>query len=228
MNFFSFKALRFCAAFVFGLVLSAPVVAENSLSRFSGYGSQITHADLISAKASVENCMSVDLLFRGDESCSESSSHHHHHHHHRHPVFKRFGEPVTISMTMTIPALSGPVPVGGNFDITPFAIAPNGQVFRGTPTNIVPVNALVVPLNSVGIPRPIKGNYVVGYFMTLGVGSPVFSNTTIGNFSGVILNNPVGSFTETITFPVQTLFLASSMVPTDVLTVSANFAIVKF
>lgn len=227
MNFFSFKALRFCTAVIFGVMLSVSGIAEGNISCFSdASGCQISHADLVAAKASSENSMDADLLFKGEDSSSNCSKHHHRKH--CHPVFKRFDESVTISMTLTIPALSGPVPVGGNFDVTPFAIAPNGKLFKGTPTNIIPSNGLVAALNNVVIPHPIKGNYTVGYFLTLGVGSPVFSNTTIANFSGVIFNNPVGSFTETITFPIQTLFLSSSAVPTDVLTVSANFPIVNF
>jgi hypothetical protein len=229
MNFISFKALRFCTAVIFGVTLSVSGQAEGNISCFSdASGCQISHADMVKAKASSENSMNIDadLLFKGEDSSSNCSKHHHHKH--QHPVFERFGESVTISMTLTIPALSGPVPVGGNFDVTPFAIAPNGKLYKGIPTNIVPANAFIAPLNNVVISRPINGNYVVGYFLSLGVESPVFSNTTIGNFSGVIFNNPVGSFTETITFPVQTLFLSSSEYPTDVLTVSANFPIVKF
>ncbi|MBA3239305.1 MAG: hypothetical protein H0T62_13310 [Parachlamydiaceae bacterium] len=227
MNFFSFKALRICAMVIFGMILSAPIVAESSLNCFAEENNfQITHADLIAAKPLNENFMDADLFFKGEDSSSHCRGHHHHKH--CRPAFKHFGESVTISMTMTIPALSGPIPEGGNFDVTPFAIAPNGKLFKGTSINIVPASGLVTALNCVVIPRPLKGNYVVGYFLTLGVGSPVFSNTTIANFSGVIFNNPVGSFTETITFPVQTLFLGSSSVPTDVLTVSANFPIVKF
>lgn len=221
MNIVSFKTLRFCTALLFSITLSFSSAVEGSLSCFSeDSGSQISYEDLMTARSSSENFMNSDLVLI-DKA-------HSHSHHHRSSEFRRFGESVTISMTLTIPALSGPVPVGGSLDATPFAIAPNGKLFKGTPTNFTPAAAFILPLNNVVIPHPIKGNYVVGYFLTLGATSPVFSNSTIANFSGVILNNPVGSFTETITFPVQTLFLASSMSPTDVLTVSANFPIVHF
>lgn len=146
----------------------------------------------------------------------------------RRESFRCFGESVSVNITMTIPQLSGIVPLGANVDVTPFAIAPNGVIIKGIPTNIVPSNGLIVPLNSIEIAKPRRGNYVIGYFVTLGTGSPTFSNTTIANFSGVLLNNPVGSNTQTITFPVQTLFLASIVNPEDVLTVTANFPIFNF
>lgn len=146
--------------------------------------------------------------------------------HHEYPVFRHFGKPVTISMTMTIPQLSGTVPTGASIDVTPYAIAPNGKLFKGEMTNIVPANALITPLNNVVIPKPLRGNYVIGYFMTLGEGSPLFPPTTLANFSGLVVNNQVGNETETITIPVQTLFLATTGAATDVMTVSANFPIV--
>jgi hypothetical protein len=222
MNFFSLKALRVCMAITFAPFLCSATECQDV---------QITYVKLMAARTAADDIMSPDLQLQNKKHNCNKHKHnksHNHHHHHHHREFKRFEESVTVSMTMTIPALSGPVPVGGNFDVTPFAIAPNGKVFRGASTNIVPSSALIVPLNSVVIPHPIKGNYVVGYFLTLGAGSPVFSTTTLANCSGVILNNPVGSFTETITFPVQTLFLGASTSPTDVLTVSANFPIIHF
>lgn len=148
--------------------------------------------------------------------------------HHEYPVFKHFGKPVTISMQMTIPQLIGTVPTGANIDVTPYAIAPNGKLFKGEPTNIVPSNGLISPLQNVVIPKPLRGNYVIGYFMTLGEGSPLFPPSVIGNFSGVVVNNQVGNETETITIPVQTLFLATTAADTDVITVSANYPIVCF
>ncbi len=146
----------------------------------------------------------------------------------RSSTFSCFGESVTVNITMTIPLLSGTVPEGANVDITPFAIAPNGVIIKGVPTNIVPSNALAIPLYSLVFPKPLRGNYVIGYFMTLGAGSPVFPFNTIANFSGILLNNPVGSNTQTISFPIQTLFLATMVNPEDVMTVSANFPIFNF
>ena len=137
-----------------------------------------------------------------------------------------FDEPVTINITMTIPQLIGPVPTGGNLDVTPFAIAPNGKLIEGAPTNIVPQSALIQSLNPVVVEHPKEGNYVIGYFMSLGPASPVFSVNTIANFSGLVLNNPVGDKFQTITIPIQTLFLSSLATANDVLTVTANFPIV--
>jgi hypothetical protein len=161
----------------------------------------------------------IDCHHGSSDSCS--------HEHHQIAPFRHFGESVTISITMTIPQLSGTVPVGANVDVTPFAIAPNGEIIKGAPTNVVPATALIAPLNGVVIPHPIRGNYVIGYYVTLGSGSPTFPVNTIGNFSGVLLNNPVGHHTQTITFPVQTLFFAPLVLPTDVLTITANFPIVR-
>jgi len=158
-----------------------------------------------------------------------SSSHHdssEDSHHSGKSSFKRYGRSVTINITATIPLLSGAIPSGANVDLTPFAIAPNGEITRGIPTNIVPSSALITALNSVVIPRPLQGNYVIGYFVTLGTGSPTFPFNTIANFSGVLLNNPVGNHTQTVTLPVQTLFLASLEGSTDVLTITGNFPIV--
>lgn len=142
--------------------------------------------------------------------------------------FRYFGESVSVNITMTIPQLSGIVPVGANVDVTPFAITPNGVIIKGVPANIVPSNALAIPLNSIEIAKPRRGNYVIGYFVTLGAGSSNFPNTMIANFSGVLLNNPFGSNTQAIAFPVQTLFLVSIVNPEDVLTVTANFPIFNF
>lgn len=143
-------------------------------------------------------------------------------------LFRSFGESVTLDITMTIPQLSGIVPMGANVNVTPFAIAPNGRVSKGLATNIVPSSGLITPLNSIVIPNPLIGNYVIGYYITLGAGSPTFPGNTLANFSGVLLNNPIGSNNQTITFPVQTLFLAPIADPEDVLTVTANFPIINF
>lgn len=155
-------------------------------------------------------------------SASHGSSHRHHRHSHEHLC-----ENVTINIVLTIPQLTGTVPTGANVDVTPFAIAPNGEIIRGTSTNIVPANALVQPLNAVTVPKPRLGNYVIGYFITLGSNSPTFPTNTIANFSGVVLNTPIGPLNQTITFPVQTLFLASLASQNDELTVTANFPIVN-
>lgn len=158
---------------------------------------------------------------------SDSSCNSNHHRHHRGP-FKHFETAVTINITMTIPQLSGAVPLGASVNVTPFAIAPNGKITKGDTTNVVPSNALVQPLNGIVISEPLKGNYVIGYFVSLAENSPNFSPVTIGNFSGVVLNDQVGDHTQTITFPVQTLFLASTAGPSDILAVTANFPIVDF
>lgn len=134
---------------------------------------------------------------------------------------------ITINMTLTIPQLVGPIPVGGNLDVTPFAISPRGKIFLGKSTNIVPASGLIQDLKTVKIRHCILGNYTIGYFITLGSDSPPFSSSTIANFSGVVLNNPVRTYKQTITFPVQTLFLASLMGAQDRLTITANFPIFK-
>lgn len=139
--------------------------------------------------------------------------------------FKPFGESVSITITMGIPILVGPVPVGANLDITPYAIAPNGRVYRGTATNIVPATGFNAVLSPVEIPKPIEGNYVTGYFVTLGAGSPVF--TAAINFSAFILANPVGNFTQSVTMSPQTLFMTYLTGPLDVMTTTVNFPIIK-
>ncbi|MBS0656016.1 MAG: hypothetical protein JSR46_09580 [Verrucomicrobia bacterium] len=140
--------------------------------------------------------------------------------------FECFGHTVVIDMTMTIPQMVGPVPTGGNLDVTPFAIAPNGKLFKGDKTNIVPAAGLIQSLNAVSLDKPLEGNYVVGYFVTLGATSPPFSVATIANFSGVLLSVQVGPHKQTITIPVQTIFLSSTSDTNEVLTISANFPIV--
>ncbi len=144
-----------------------------------------------------------------------------------HCKWKNFKQAVEINITMTIPQLIGPIPEGGNLDITPFAIGPCGKLVKGTPTNIVPANAFIQSLNPIKINDPVQGNWITGYIITLGQTSPVFSFTTAANFSGVILNNPVGNKLQTITIPPQTLFLSSAATNADKLIVSANFPIIK-
>lgn len=174
-----------------------------------------------------------DLINAGKHASQTSADavtmkHHgqwHHHHHRRHSTFESISESLAIDITMTIPQMIGTIPSGANLDVTPFAISPNGRIFRGTPTNIVPASGLIQALNTIDIKRALQGNYVIGYFVTLGNGSPTFSPSVISNFSGVVLNNPVGSQQQTITIPVQTLFLASLASPIDVLAITANFPV---
>lgn len=141
-------------------------------------------------------------------------------------TFKRFGSSVTINITMTISVFSPAAPVGASLDITPFAIGPDGKLFQGEVTNIVPSSLFFQALNPVKINRPVRGNYVVGYFIRLGPGSPLFPNA-LGNFGGVIINDVVGNQNQTVSFPGQALFVNALTTAADVLTVTGNFPIVK-
>lgn len=132
---------------------------------------------------------------------------------------------VTLHITMTIPDMIGIVPVGGNLDVTSFAIGPNGDIFLGDPINIVPAPAFEQALDPVVIRHPVRGNYVIGYFITPGTNSPVFPLNTIANFSGVVLNNVVEANRQSVTFPVQTLFLGVLENKADLLIVTGNFPI---
>lgn len=177
------------------------------------------------APSTAENVPTIELLhardFNSSNCCCQGERK-------KPEIFKHFGEQVTLDIIMTIPQLNQPAPPGGNLDVTPFAIGPNGKIYRGEVTNIVPTTGgFVQALNPVKIPHPVQGNYVIGYFITLGAGSPIFNPNTIGNFSGVLINNAVGALFQSVTFPVQTLFINVLSSDADVLTVTGNFPIVK-
>lgn len=200
MNLFTFiKKLPLFATLLCAMTIFAPCTAENTLTK----------------------------TFAKADSIDVSRAKHRHCHHKRSEIFKPFGESVTVNIVMTIPQLIGPVDPGQTLDITPFAIGPNGKIYKGGVTNIIPVSLLVQPLDPVIIPHPVQGNYVIGYYVTLGEGSTIFSPNTLANFSAVLLNNPVGDQLQSITFPVQTLFLGLLESEADVLTITGNFPIVK-
>lgn len=135
--------------------------------------------------------------------------------------FKRFDQSVSINMQVTISSVTG------TFNLTPFAKAPNGRVYRGFPTTVVgPIRLPTVDLNPVNIPKPLTGNYFAGVEISL-AGIP-----STEDFNNVFLisikDNPVGLITETTNSPLQTLPLGALMNASDFFRVTTNFQIVKF
>jgi len=238
--------------FVFFSLCTASIQAYDNRS-FSGL--EVIKKERTSSEEQVsiagfneEEAIALDCLYAEecDDTCDQQAKkrphrrHHHRRHHHKRShrdrnrcecpasfAFTPLEEPIEITITLTIPQLIGIIPIDGNLDITPFAIGPNGKFYRGAVTNIIPSSALIQPLNTVVISDPVEGNYVVGYFVALGENSPTFPPSAIANFSGVILNNTVGGFDQTITFPVQTLFIGSLAGENDLLTVTANFPVAQ-
>lgn len=191
----------------------------------------------------LKNSAEQKLVRRCQDDCpsppeQRARKHHHKKHHHKKRCkqrpscpscfsFNPLGQNLQINMTMTIPQLVGPIPIGANLNVTPFAIGPDGKFYRGNAINIIPDTGFIQDLNPVIVVDAVEGNYTVGYFVALGPNSPTFEPTVIANFSGVIFNNPVNTFDQTITFPVQTLFLGSLLSPNDILTITANFPIAQ-
>lgn len=143
--------------------------------------------------------------------------------------FKHSPDDVTISLNMLYGISGGTVPVSSNYIVSPFAIAPNGKIFRGGPQTIVFANSELtgLPLNPVVIPKALYGNYFVGYEISLAIGSAPASPDTVYNFFGNIRSNPVGTQRESITLPSQLLPLGPLLTPSQVVRVTGGFVVAK-
>lgn len=142
--------------------------------------------------------------------------------------FKKSPNNVILNINAFYGIVTFPVPAAGIYNFTPFAVAPNGKVFRGEPTSLVLAtnNFVGIPLNPVLIPHPIYGNYFVGYEVSLAVGSPPAAST-VYNFFGSIRSNPVGNLRESVNFPTQQLPLGPLLTSSDFFSVTTNFIIAK-
>lgn len=140
--------------------------------------------------------------------------------------FKHLGERECIEVSFKFSPFRFPGAFFGEYKFTPFAKAPNGQVYHGKATVVDLDTTTDLPLHPIVIPKPICGNYFVGYEISR-AGDNLALPTAFGTFSGVIQKTCPSGILEISALPEQSYTLGAIKDFSDVFKVTGNYEISK-